>query len=70
MSAAPSVGLATKSGLSAALIQFVTAVLLLIDGDHSTAAVAALVSAGVTLITVLVGRYVQAVKLTPSADGK
>lgn len=62
MSAAPSVGLATKTGLSAALIQFVTAIGLLLDGDHSTEAVTALITGGATLLTVLWGRYRQAIE--------
>ena len=59
--AATPVGLATKTGLTAAAGQFTAAVLLVVlDGDHTTEAVTALITAALTLLTVLQGRYTQA----------
>jgi hypothetical protein len=61
----PPVGLATKTGLAAAAGQFAAALtLVLVDGDHTTEATTALITAAVTLITVLQGRYAQATALT------
>lgn len=55
------VGLGTKVGLSASVVQFVgVLVTVLLDGDHSEETISLLVTATVTLVTVLWGRFKQA----------
>lgn len=55
------VGLGTQVGLAAAAAQFAACVLtVFLDGDHSQETILTLVTATVTLVTVLVGRFAQA----------
>jgi hypothetical protein len=58
----PPVGLATTAGLAATAGQFAAALVVVFaaDGSDRLAAIAPLVTATVTLVTVLGGRYVQA----------
>lgn len=66
------VGLATKSALSTAGLAFASAVINTLAGGPSTETVTAAVIGASTLITMLVGRYAQAVKLhgTPLSIAK
>lgn len=54
------VGVTTWLGIAGAAVQYVTALVILLVGDHTDAAIAALATATTTLVTVLGGRYAQA----------
>jgi hypothetical protein len=62
------VGVATQAGRASALAEFILAVVAFAD-DRGDVSIAALVTATVTVVTVLAGRYVQSLKVPTTIAG-